>query len=145
MSAVPSPYRNRMLESARWYATNMGWSVFPCHSVRGGRCTCSDGLNCKSPGKHPRWMRGTLEHGCASATTDEGIIRTWWMKWPDAHMGMATGATSGAWVLDEDPRHGGDSSRCSLEQKYGRLPDTLQSVTGSKGSHRFFLHSGLKV
>jgi Bifunctional DNA primase/polymerase, N-terminal len=145
MSAVPSPYKNRMLESALWYATNMRWSVFPCHSIRGGRCTCSGGPNCKSPGKHPRWMRGSLEHGCASATTDEGIVGTWWTQWPGAHIGMATGAASGAWVLDEDPRHGGDGSRCALEQKHGKLPDTLQSVTGSKGSHRFFLHPGLKV
>ena len=90
-------------------------------------------------------MRGSLEHGCASATADVGIILKWWTKWPDAHIGMATGAVSGAWVLDEDPRHCGDNSRCAFEQKYGRLPDTLQSVTGSKGSHRYFLHSGLKV
>jgi hypothetical protein len=90
-------------------------------------------------------MKGNLEHGCASATTDEEIIRMWWAKWPDAHIGMATGAGSGVWVLDEDPRHGGDNSRHGLEQDYGKLPNTRQSVTGSKGSHRFFLHPGLKV
>jgi len=67
------------------------------------------------------------------------------MKWSDANVGMATGAGSGVWVLDEDPRHGGDVSRHSLEKQNGRLPETLQDVTGSKGSHRFFLYPGVTV
>jgi hypothetical protein len=145
MSAAAALSNNRMLESALWYATKIGWPVFPCHSIRDGSCTCGAGPNCKSPGKHPRWMKDNLEHGCASATTDEEIIRMWWAKWSDAHIGMATGAGSGVWVLDEDPRHGGDNSRHGLEQDYSKLPNTRQSVTGSKGSHRFFRHPGLKV
>jgi hypothetical protein len=143
--ALPAPCKNLPMDAALWYASKMFWLVFPCHSIRRGRCTCRDGPRCKSPGKHPRWMKGTLEHGSASASKDEEIIRRWWMKWPDANVGMATGAGSGVWVFDEDPRHGGDDSRHGLEKQHGKLPETLQDVTGGKGTHRFFLHPGVNV
>lgn len=66
------------------------------------------------------------------------------MKWLDANVGLATGVGSGVWVHDEDPRQGGDESRYGLE-KHDKLPDTLQDVTGGKGSHHFFLHPGVNV
>ena len=121
---------NPLLDAALSYAAR-GWRVFPCHSIRGGRCSCSNSINVRcaavppSPGKHPR-----TAHGCKDATTDAQQIRDWWTSWPDAHVAIATGAESGLVVLDVDPRHGGDDSLAELETKHGKA-DTVEALTGS--------------
>ena len=53
------------------------------------------------------------------------------------------GRKSGLVALDVDPRAGGDASLCELIERYGELPDTLESVTGGGGSHIFFAHPGV--
>ena len=117
-----------------------GWAVFPCYSIGdGGQCSCGD-PDCGSPGKHPRTKRGHLE-----ATTDEDVIRGWWDAWPDANIGMATGSASGIDVLDVDPRHNGDNTLAELETEHGRLPDTIEQLTGGGGRHIVFAHqAGLR-
>lgn len=114
------------------YATQLNWAVFPVHSISNGKCTCGN-PNCTSPGKHPRTI-----HGISDATTDPKQIDTWWRQWPEANIGVATGAVSGIWVLDIDPRHGGDESLDLLEQSHGKLPATVESITGGGGKHLFF-------
>jgi len=111
-----------------------GWAIFPVHNIANGHCTC--GKSCDSPGKHPRTM-----HGISDATTDTTQVDKWWRQWPDANIGMATGAVSGVWVLDIDPRHGGDESLDLLEQKHGRLQATIESQTGGGGRHLFFAYA----
>jgi replicative DNA helicase len=59
---------------------NYGWPVFPCVP------------NHKNP---------LTEHGVLDATTDPARIRDWWSKWPDANIGVATGAP-GPDVIDFD-------------------------------------------
>jgi hypothetical protein len=113
-----------------------GWPVFPLHSIRDRRCTCSQ-TECSSPGKHPR-----TEHGLKDASTDRETIERWWGEWPDANVGIRTGAVSGLVVLDIDPRHGGDESLAALERQHGPLPDTPQSLTGGGGRHALFAHPG---
>ncbi len=113
-----------------------GWRVLPLHGIVGGACTCGE-AECSSPGKHPRileWQRG--------ATCDERIIRSWWAKWPQANVGIMTGAESGFVVLDVDPRHGGDEALRDLEQTHGALPATPVSLTGGGGAHYLFEHPG---
>src|SRR5215216_3122791 len=80
-----------------------GISVFPVHSIdNAGVCTGGGpDVNPKcTPGKHPHYRRGDLEHGFIDATTDKDRIRSWWDCWPDANIGMPTGAASRKFVLD---------------------------------------------
>src|SRR5271157_2474834 len=70
------------------------------------------------------------EHGFKDATTDPAQIRASWSQYPDANVAIPTGPASGLWVLDIDPRHGGDKSLTALTEKYGPLPATLEARTG---------------
>jgi putative DNA primase/helicase len=85
-------------------------------------------------GKHP-----LTPHGFKDATTNEHQITAWWTEWPDANIATPTGA--GRVVLDVDKRHGGLESFALLEKKYGQLPATLTSRTGSGGNHLIYASS----
>jgi putative DNA primase/helicase len=123
-----------------------GFRVFPLHSVRDGVCTCQDWRDkndkgpCPTPGKHPRF-RNWQER----ATCDPLAIEEFWWNHKGSNVGIATGAASGVLVLDVDPKNGGDDSIDTLVSKHGRLPDTLQAITGSGGKHFYFAHPGKLV
>jgi len=110
-----------------------GWSVVPLHSLRDARCTCGN-PDCPSPGKHPRvrWD----DYQTRPATRTEVI--DWWRRWPDANVGIVTGAVSGIVVLDVDPRHGGDRSLADLAARGGELPSAPRGETGGGGVHHYF-------
>ena len=109
-----------------------GWSVLPLHTMEGTSCSCGS-PSCKSPGKHPRRPLGLRD-----ASRDPADIRIWWNRWPLANIGVCTGSTSGFWVLDIDPRNGGDDSLEDLILEHGELPETLMAHTGGGGRHFFF-------
>jgi len=137
---IPAPKLSRLGRAAMIYATQLGWRVFPLHSVADGVCSCGD-AKCTGtkPGKHPRTPRG-----CLDATTDAAQVRIWWSQWPDAHIGVATGA--GLVVIDIDPRHGGDDGFDDLRGRLGALPDTVEAITGSGGRHIYLaLPEGVTV
>lgn len=92
----------------------MGWPVFP--------------LNGKIP------LAGS--HGYQDATTDEAKIREWYTARPYANVALKTGL--GFFVLDVDPRHGGDKTLAVLEEKHGRLGETIRQDSGGGGTHYFF-------
>jgi hypothetical protein len=69
-------------------------------------------------------------------------VRAWFARWPDANVGVVTGALSGLLVLDVDPRHGGEESLAALEAERGALPPTLEAATGGGGRHLYFAHPG---
>lgn len=125
---------DRMLQAALAYVQQLGWPVFPCHWItEAGACSC--GLpHCGSPGKHPLTGQGFKE-----ANRDEAQIRGWWTRWPAANIAIPTGAVSGFDVLDVDPRHGGEESLAELELIHGRLPVTVEQITGG-GQHLLFKH-----
>lgn len=125
-----------MLGAALDYAWR-GWPVFPLHSIINGRCTCEEGAGCHSPGKHPRIVDWPNQ-----ATTDPATIRQWWTRWPGANIGIPTGKASRFFVLDGDPRNGGDDTLRELEAKYGALPSTVESQTGGGGFHKLFKYPG---
>ena len=50
-----------------------------------------------------------------------------------SNVGVATGAMSGVFVLDVDPKNGGQESIDALVMKHGRI-ETLQAITGSRAS-----------
>jgi len=118
-------------DHAREYAAK-GLSVLSLHSIHDGGCTCPEASSCKRPGKHPM-----TKHGVKDATTNLEIIKRWWNEWPSANIGVATGRAS-FYVLDIDPKHGGDDSLARLEEKYGKLPSTHVSHTGGGGRHILF-------
>jgi putative DNA primase/helicase len=122
------------LDYAIQYAAK-NWKVIPLHTPDAkGVCSCHR-KDCSSVGKHPRTMNGLKD-----ATTDEEKIRYWWEIWPDANIGIVTGAESGIIVLDVDPRHGGDKSLAELQSEHAMLPETPESNTGGGGNHLIFNH-----
>lgn len=124
-----------LLNAALAYA-RLGWAVLPLHSPtgKGGACSCSLGKDCgRNTGKHPRTARGHID-----ATTNEQQIRQWWRQWPDANVGIRTGAASGLLVLDIDPRNGGDETLEKYIEDNGPLPKSPSVKTGSNGRHYFY-------
>lgn len=120
---------------------NLGFPVFPCHYIVGGRCSCPK-PGCTS-GKHP-----ATGSGFKNASTDENRIRQLWRN-EQYNIGLATGhvsphATSDhkyLAVVDVDVAESkvGNVSLATLVNEYGPLPKTLQLRTGSGGTHYYYL------
>ena len=119
-----------------------GWQIFPCHGISRGRCTCSKGIDCTSPGKHPR-----THNGVKDASSDVGTVQAWMRRWPDSNWAVACGQVSGLLVIDIDPRKNGFGSIEQLEQNRqdGPLPTTLTSRTGGGGRHLFYAAPAVPV
>jgi hypothetical protein len=102
--------------------------VLPLHTPDGaGGCSCGH-AGCPKPGKHPR-----CRHGIREATSSAPTISAWWSTWPEANVGVATGALL---VLDVD----GDQGTASLQQlqhNHEPLPSTLEATT-PRGRHLYF-------
>jgi replicative DNA helicase len=79
------------------------------------------------------------------ATCDTAMINGWFDNYPDANIGIACGSRSGIVVLDVDAGHGGYESLTRLIEKYGAIPETSVSKTGSGGEHIFFKHPGIEI
>ena len=103
-------------QAALGYARQYGWSVVP---IIPGR-------------KRPpiRWSRLSR-----AAATDPDFIEAMWDKFPEAHVGILTGARSGGLVVvDIDSQKGG--------VRPDDLPETLTASTPSGGIHLFFMAEG---
>lgn len=126
MTTTPELDYGRILDSsmlnAALAAAKRGWAVFPLHPKS------------KAPYKG--------SHGVNDATTDETQIRQWWKQTPSANIALTCGEASGVFVLDVDPRNGGDASLAALEVESGNLPVTVESATGGGGRHLLFRHPG---
>jgi hypothetical protein len=116
----PAP-DNRHLAAALDYLAR-GWSIVPV----------------AARAKRPivRWE--TFQHRLPG----QDQLVAWFRRWPDANLAVVTGALSGLVVLDVDPRHGGEQSLAMIEERHGRLPATIESVTGGGGRHVYFAHPG---
>ncbi len=110
------------LEQAALDYLHRGWSVVPL----------------RRRDKRPaiRWQ------DLQTARAGEQELRSWFHRWPEANVGIVTGAVSGLVVLDVDPRHGGGQSLEQLEREHGPLPPTVEAVTGGGGRHVYFAHPG---
>lgn len=72
----------------------------------------------------------------------EQEVKEWLQRWPDTNLAIVTGSVSSLVVLDIDPQHGGEESLSRLEETHGRLPRTLETLTGGGGRHLYFVHPG---
>jgi hypothetical protein len=90
-----------------------GWHVFPCR---------------------PKSKEPAIKGGFKAATLDEAKVREWWARWPNANVGIATGA-SGLCVLDID--HGiHDSADALRVMDRAGLPHGTYTVrTGRRDSY----------
>jgi hypothetical protein len=117
----------------------LGHPVFPLHGMKNGKCTCGNAI-CASPGKHPRRSNSFKE-----ALTDPAIINTWFKYEPELNYGVRLGQQVGntgkmVIVVDEDCyKEGGADALEELEKIHGRLPETVEVLTGAGGSHYYFL------
>ncbi|MBM3565573.1 MAG: hypothetical protein FJX42_05615, partial [Alphaproteobacteria bacterium] len=113
------PAQGKMLAAALNFARH-NIPVFPC-----------------GPDKRPR-----TKHGFKDATTDERQIQLWWTQWPDAMIGIPTGATSGIIVIDIDVDHekGIDGTKWVVEVKHqhGDFPIGSRARTPRGGLHLYF-------
>jgi putative DNA primase/helicase len=116
-----------------------GWKIFPLHTPAGGKCSCTD-VNCNRIGKHSR-----IKEWTKNCSSDLVKIESWWKQWPDANIGIATGIGSGFFILDVDPRFGGDQTLNFLLERDRELPSTLRSNTGNGGHHLLFKTRKMKI
>lgn len=111
---MPTP-----LDYALRYA-ELGWPVFP--------------LSGKAPD-------GRLApRGFKDASRNPDVIRDWWRRAPNGNIGVPCGEASGFWVMDVDPRNGGDLTFEAIERAHGALPETLVQRTGGGGRHYLFTY-----
>lgn len=104
-----------MLEHALEYV-GKGWAVFPLLP------------GAKIPFKGSKSFK--------SATKDHDTARSWWARFPEANIGIATGRSSGLFVVDVDVKKGA-KGRESIGRLKG-LPPTLTAATPSGGWHLYF-------
>lgn len=97
------------------YTAN-GWRVFPV-----------------APGQKTPAVSGWQTFDAGDPTN----IDTWWGV-NFYNVGVQTGRASGIIVLDIDPRHDGDESLRELENRFGKLPDTVRVLTANGGVHYYF-------
>jgi len=115
----------RCLSAALSYA-EIGWQVFPAP-----RGTKKSHKSQKHSGGR-KWGK----------TTDAAEIRSDYVRWPEANVGVATGEESNIFVVDTDTLEGhgvdGNASLQELERQNGKLPVTLTSMSPSGSIHRIY-------
>lgn len=120
-----------MYHWAVWFTRN-GWPVFPAHGVqKGAVCTCRQGPDCSSIGKHPATPRGWKD-----ATLDEAQVKEWFARNEHFNLALACGDIT---VLDIDGEKGRQSLEALLDRdKAAYLQKTPRARTGGGGWHLFF-------
>lgn len=131
----------RFKKATAWYAAN-GWEILPCHGIVHGRCTCGQShMESKDIGKHPAINAWNVE-----SSSDIAKVHTWWETNPEYNIGVNC-KSSGFFVIDIDPRSGGDLAYDKFESYVeGALPPTVEATTGQyevngkiiRGRHLFY-------
>ena len=112
---APRPIGEATMDFALEYGVFLGWKVFPVGADK----------------------KPLIRDWPNAATDDQGQIREWWGRWPEAGIGLVCGQRSGVYVVDIDSRHEGTASWQDLVFTHGE-PLTMQSRTGGGGYHLFF-------
>ena len=89
---------------------------------------------CGAGGKKPM-----TEHGFLDATTDALRVRRWWLRWPQANIGIPTGERSGIEVVDIDVHNAPGPAAFRRAEAAGLVGGWLAMVrTPSGGMHAYF-------
>jgi len=88
---------------------------------------------CAPDGKRP-----LTRHGLLDATCDRGEVARWWRRWPDANVGLATGAR--VEVVDVDRRPAGSGFVALERARTAGLTDGWAGIvrTPSQGLHLYY-------
>lgn len=101
---------NNIQEQAFYYLTQLGWNIMLV-------------------GQDKRPLIDWKEYQTKKVT--EARLKTWFILYPKANIGVITGKISNLTVIDIDPRHNGSYSQFEGIQ-------TVKSKTGGSGYHVFF-------
>ncbi|MER9135136.1 bifunctional DNA primase/polymerase [Mesorhizobium sp. M0830] len=121
----------------------LGIPTFPCRSANEEVFDHTTGEITEKAEKSPH----TLD-GLRGASKRERIVKIWFgERYPNALVGVPTGASLGAWVLDVDVKRLADGTVVNgfetlkaLEDIHGQLPATAMVSTANGGRHLFFRH-----
>ena len=116
---------DRFKKAISWYSSQ-NWKILPCHGISNGRCTCGQShIESKDIGKHP-----AINAWNKDSTSDLATISSWWEIDSEYNIGVNCKA-SGFFVIDIDPRSGGEDSFEKFESYVeGALPLTVEATTG---------------
>ncbi|MGE3326405.1 MAG: bifunctional DNA primase/polymerase [Acidimicrobiia bacterium] len=91
---------------------------------------------CTPGGKQP-----LTTHGFHDASTDPATVRGWWQRWPEANIGMPTGAAAGVDVVDVDVHSGGNGFAAFERARSAGMADGWAWLvrTPSGGVHAYYL------
>ena len=80
-------------------------------------------------------------HGFHDASADLPTVRSWWQRWPQANIGIPTGAASGVDVVDVDVHPAGNGFDAFERARSAGLADGWAWLvrTPSGGVHAYFL------
>ncbi|MDE0775233.1 MAG: bifunctional DNA primase/polymerase [Nocardioides sp.] len=92
----------------------------------------------------PGGKRPLTAHGFQDASTDPTLIGSWWDRWPEANIGVPTGAVSGVDVVDVDVHSAGTGFAYFEEaRRAGLVNGWIWLVrTPSGGAHAYFPADG---
>ena len=134
----------RLSKSVSYYMRKY-WKVLPVHSVNfDGGCTCGN-TTCEEVGKHPASSNGQND-----ATCDLNMVEVFWPHGLTRNIGV-NAKPSNFFVIDIDPRNGGDVSFEKLEHDLNYpFVDTVEAFTGNyivdgreiRGRHLYFAYEG---
>ena len=108
------------------YADARRWYIFPA-----------------PPGEKKSHKAAEFSNGANwGKTRDSDEIKQDWQRWPNANIGVATGAESGIFVVEADTLEGheidGLAAMKALEEVHGPLPLTLMAQSPSGSQHYYF-------
>ncbi|HXU06087.1 MAG TPA: bifunctional DNA primase/polymerase [Polyangia bacterium] len=118
-------------DAAIAYATTNNWAIFP--APRGTKKSYKSARH-----------SGGAKWGMSRDVT---AIRADWERWPDANVGIPTGAVNKFFVVEADTIAGGHTadgiaSMRALEAEHGALPPTRMAMSPSGSTHWYFRHPG---
>ncbi|MGD9959028.1 bifunctional DNA primase/polymerase [Nocardioides sp.] len=95
---------------------------------------------CTPGGKQP-----LTTHGFHDASTDPATVRGWWQRWPEANIGMPTGAAAGVDVVDVDVHSSGNGFAAFERARSAGIADGWAWLvrTPSAGVHAYYLRGGV--